>query len=91
MLTEKPRKQTQFRIPADKLDLIDRVARMEGRSRTDLVVEAATRYAEEVLLDKTDFPWPAGDFAAFEAALAAPAAPSDYVRKARRKPRVWES
>jgi len=36
MFIEKSRKQTQFRIPADKLDLIDRVAKLEGRSRTDV-------------------------------------------------------
>jgi len=91
MFIEKSRKQTQFRIPADKLDLIDRVAKLEGRSRTDVVVDAATHYAQEVLSEQTDLAWDDQDFQAFEAALAAPAAPSAYVVAARQKKRIWEA
>ena len=90
MLAAQDRKQTQFRIPARSLALIDRVARMEGRTRTDVVVEAATRYAEDALLDRTGLVWSEAAIEAFEAALEAPARPSAYVAAARRRKRTWE-
>ncbi len=90
MLAVEERKQTQFRIPVRSLALIDRVAKMEGRTRTDVVVEAATKYAEEALLDRTNLVWNEAAFKAFEAALEAPAQPSAYVIAARRRKRAWE-
>ena len=90
MLAADERKQTQFRIPVRSLALIDRVAKMEGRTRTDVVVEAATRYAEEALLDRTDLVWNEEALEAFEATLEAPAQPSAYVVAARRHKRAWE-
>jgi len=40
---------------------------------------AATKYAEEALLDRTNLVWSKDAFKAFEAALEAPAQPSAYV------------
>ncbi len=90
MLAAEERKQIQFRIPLRSLALIDRVAKMEGRTRTDVVVEAATKYAEEALLDRTNLVWNEDAFKAFEAAFQAPAQPSAYIVAARQQKRVWE-
>jgi len=90
MLPAMTRKQTQFRIPSSKLALIDRVAALEGRSRTDVVVEAATQYSENVLAEQTEFIWSQEDLSTFDEILARPANPSDYVVHARAKKRVWD-
>jgi uncharacterized protein (DUF1778 family) len=90
MLAADERKQTQFRIPLRSLALIDRVAKIEGRTRTDVVVEAATKYAEEALLDRTRLVWNEEALKAFASALDAPARPSAYVVAARQQKRAWE-
>ena len=90
MLAAEERKQTQYRMPVRSLELIARAAKIEGRTRTDVVVEAATKYAEEVLLDRTNLVWDEDACKAFEAALEAPAQPSAYVVAARQQKRAWE-
>ena len=50
---DKPRRHTlNLRIPAVERDLIDRAAASAGKTRTDFILEAAHRAAEEVLLDR---------------------------------------
>ncbi|EBW2381227.1 DUF1778 domain-containing protein, partial [Salmonella enterica subsp. enterica serovar Enteritidis] len=40
-----------MRMPDSDIAIIDRAARLRGRSRTDFVREAALRAAEEALMD----------------------------------------
>ena len=49
----KPRRETlNLRIPAAERNLIDRAAESAGKTRTDFILEAARRAAEEALLDR---------------------------------------
>src|SRR5438552_1513815 len=49
-----PRRQTlNIRIKAHERGLIDRAAQARGQNRTDFILEAARRAAEDALLDRT--------------------------------------
>ncbi|MFO1468784.1 MAG: DUF1778 domain-containing protein [Steroidobacteraceae bacterium] len=48
----KRRHTLNLRIPAAERNLIDRAAESTGKTRTDFVLEAARRAAEEALLDR---------------------------------------
>ena len=49
------REALNLRIKPQVRDLIDRAARLAGKNRTDFVLEAARRAAEDLLLDRTVF------------------------------------
>jgi uncharacterized protein (DUF1778 family) len=49
------RETLNLRIPSDERRLIDSAARLTGKTRTDFVIEAAHRAAEEALLDQVVF------------------------------------
>jgi uncharacterized protein (DUF1778 family) len=42
-----------LRVREEIRDLIDQAARIQGRSRSDFMIDAARRAAEETLLDQT--------------------------------------
>src|SRR5277367_3443978 len=65
-----------MRLPEADIAVIDRAAGLRGRSRTDFVREAAVRAAEAVLLETTVVRMSEEGFAAFMAAVAAPARPA---------------
>lgn len=48
-------KPVNLRIREETRLLIDRAARAQGRSRSDFMIEAARRAAEEAILDQTVF------------------------------------
>lgn len=62
-------------------DLIDQAAERLGRSRSDFMLEAACRAAQEVLLDQAFFTVDAGSFKKFQDLLADPLPPSDKLRR----------
>lgn len=64
-----------MRLPEADIAVIDRAASLRGRSRTDFVREAAVRAAEEILLENTLVRMSEDGFAAFMAAVTAPARP----------------
>ena len=64
-----------MRLPEADIAVIDRAAALRGSSRTDFVREAAVRAAEEVVLEQTLLRMSDEGFAAFMAAVTAPAAP----------------
>ncbi len=72
-----PRKDhpLSMRLPEADIAVIDRAARLRGRSRTDFVREAAVQAAEAVLMEHTLIRMSEDGFAAFMAAVSAPAAP----------------
>ena len=80
-----------MRLPAADLAIIDRAASLRGRSRTDFVREAAVRAAEEVLMERTLIRMSPAGFAAFRAAIEAPAAPVQAMVELLRRPAPWEA
>ncbi len=61
--------------------LIDQAADRLGRTRSDFMLEAACRQAEEVLLDQTYFVLDAPSFAAFGDLLDHPPPASERLRR----------
>ena len=76
-------------LPAQRA-LIDRASQLTGKSRTDFVLEAACREAENVLLDQRLFILDEAGFAAFEAALSAPVKDNPALRRLLTTPAPWE-
>ena len=62
-------------------DLIDQAAERLGRSRSDFMLEASCREAEDVLLDQTFFTVDAGTFAEFQAMIDRPLPATDKLRR----------
>ena len=79
-----------IRAKAGQRDLIDQAADRLGRSRTDFMLEAACRQAEDVLLDQTYFALDAKSFAAFQAMLDNPPAPTDRLRRTLNARAPWD-
>ncbi len=80
-----------IRAKAGQRDLIDQAADRLGRSRSDFMLEAACRQAEDVLLDQTYFALDAKRFAAFQAMLDQPPAPTDRLRRTLSARTPWDT
>ena len=72
-------------------DLIDKAAVIRNKTRSDFVLEAACREAENVLLDQRLFFLNAKTFDAFEAALNAPVTENAALRNLLSKRAPWEN
>jgi uncharacterized protein (DUF1778 family) len=70
--------------------LIDRAARALGKDRTEFMLDAATREAQAVLLDRSFFQLDQGAYRRFVAALDAPPAQNPRLRKLLSKRAPWE-
>lgn len=79
-----------FRIKRSRRNLIDRAAELVGKTRTDFMLEASERRAEEVLLDRTVFNIGPEAYAAFVALLDAPAKPTDRLRRTMTTKAPWD-
>ena len=79
-----------LRTPLAQRELIDRAARLQGKSRTDFMLEASREKAEQVLLDQALFTVTAKQYRAFETLMNAPLARNANLKRllARRAP--WE-
>ncbi len=51
--SEPTTRAVNLRVREEVRDLIDQAARIQGRSRSDFMIDAARRAAEETLLDQT--------------------------------------
>lgn len=80
-----------IRAKAGQRDLIDQAADRLGRSRSDFMLEAACRQAEDVLLDQTYFSLDAKSLAAFQAMLDKPPAPTDRLRHTLKARAPWDA
>lgn len=80
-----------IRAKAGQRDLIDQAADRLGRSRSDFMLEAACRQAEDVLLDQTYFALDAKGFGAFQAMLDNPPVPTDRLRRTLRARAPWDT
>lgn len=79
-----------IRAKARQRDLIDQAADRLGRSRSDFMLEAACRAAEDVLLDQAFFLVDAGTFAKFQALIDLPLPPTDKLRRLLKTKAPWE-
>jgi len=79
-----------LRTPPAQRELIDRAARVEGKTRTEFMLDASRERAQQVLLDRTAFVATAKQHEAFLAVIDAPLAKNEGVKRllARRTP--WE-
>lgn len=83
------RETLNLRIPAAERNLIDRAAAASGKTRTDFILGAARRAAEEELLDRTIFVVSPGTYAKFLALLDAPTQPNARLRRTMQTPPPW--
>jgi uncharacterized protein (DUF1778 family) len=80
-----------FRIKPSVRNLIDRAAEVLGKHRTDFVIEAAERRAEEVLLDQTIFTVSPEVYAEFLARLDASPQPSEKLKRMMNAKAPWDA
>lgn len=84
-----PRETLNLRIPADQRGLIDRAAKSSGKTRTDFILSAARRAAEEELLARTVFVVSPEAYAKFLAMLDAPPDPTAALRRTMNTTPPW--
>jgi uncharacterized protein (DUF1778 family) len=84
------RNSLNLRIKPELRGLIDRAAQLAGKNRTDFVLEAARRAAEDALLDRTVFTVSPEAYAEFLARLDAPPQPNERLRRTMRTPAPWD-
>ncbi|HRD97670.1 MAG TPA: DUF1778 domain-containing protein [Rubrivivax sp.] len=88
--TKPPTRETlNIRIPAAERNLIDRAARSSGKTRTDFILGAARKAAEEALLDRVLLLTSPANFEKFLALLDAPAKPNARLRRTMKAPPAW--
>ncbi|TDW32381.1 uncharacterized protein (DUF1778 family) [Rhizobium azibense] len=79
-----------MRIKPATRNLIDRAAEMLGKTRTDFMLEASVRRAEEVLLDRTIFTVSAEVYAKYLARLDAPTQPNERLKRTMSTKAPWD-
>ena len=79
-----------LRIKPQVRQLIDRAAELAGKNRTDFVLDAARRAAEDTLLDRTLFTVSPAAYRQFLARLDAPPKPNKRLLKSMQTPAPWE-
>ena len=84
------REALNLRIKPHVRELIDRAAELAGKNRTDFVLDAARRAAEDTLLDRTVFTVSAKAYRQFQARLDAPPKPNKRLLKSMQTPSPWE-
>ena len=84
-----PRETLNIRVPAAERNLIDRAALYSGKTRTDFILSAARRAAEEALLDRTLVLVGPAKFEKFLALLEAPAKPNARLRRTMKAAPPW--
>ena len=85
------RRQTlNLRIQPSLRRLIDRAAALSDKNRTDFVLDAARKAAEEALLDRTVFALDSKAYAEFLKLLDAPPRPNARLRRTLQTSALWE-
>lgn len=79
-----------LRIEPELRELIDRAAQLAGKNRTDFVLEAARRAAEDALLDRTVFSVSPKAYAEFPKRLDAPPQPNGRLRRTMQAKGPWD-
>ena len=84
-----PRETLNLRIPASERGLIDRAAKSSGKTRTDFILSAERRAAEEELLERTIFVVSPAIYSKFLAMLDAPPHPNQRLRRTMQTTPPW--
>ncbi len=84
------RQTLNLRIKPEERDLIDRAARARGKNRTEFILDATRRAAEEALLDQVLLSVGEDAFNAFQARLDAPPEPNERLLETMRTVPPWE-
>jgi uncharacterized protein (DUF1778 family) len=84
------RTMINIRVKPAERDLIDQAAAAQGKSRTDFVLEASRRAAEETLLDRTLLRVDQATYARFLELLDAPPRPNAQLRKLMQTKAPWD-
>ncbi|MCY1307679.1 hypothetical protein D9M68_302490 [compost metagenome] len=79
-----------MRIKPATRNLIDRAAELLGKTRTDFMLEASERRAEEVLLDRSVFTVSPEIYAEYLARLDAPAQTNERLRRTMSTKAPWD-
>jgi uncharacterized protein (DUF1778 family) len=79
-----------MRLPKGDIEIIDRAARVRGRSRTEFVRDAAVRAAEDVLMERTIVRMSPEGFSAFAKAIAGPGRSVNALVKVLKRKAPWE-
>jgi uncharacterized protein (DUF1778 family) len=86
-----PKRQSlNLRIKPEERGLIDRAAKTLGKTRTDFVLDAARRAAEDALLDRTVLTVSPKAYAEFLARLDASLQPNERLQKTMKTSAPWE-
>jgi uncharacterized protein (DUF1778 family) len=86
-----PKRQSlNLRIKPEERGLIDRAAKTLGKTRTDFVLDAARRAAEDALLDRTVLTVNPKAYAEFLARLDASPQPNERLRRTMKTSAPWE-
>lgn len=91
MSTHPAREPLNIRIQPELRGLIDRAAELTGKTRTDFVLDASRKAAEEALLDRTLFAVGEQAYEEFLARLDEPPRPNDRLRRTMTTPAPWET
>ena len=84
------RNSLNIRIKPEKRRLIDRAARSQGKNRTDFMLEASCRAAEDALLDQAVFAVAPKAYAEFLARLDVSPKPNKRLRKTMQTSAPWD-
>ena len=87
---EVKRETLNIRIKPEERNLIDRAAKTRGKNRTDFILEAARRAAEDALLDQVIISVSSEAYSEFLARLDMPPKPNERLRKTMQTPAPWE-
>lgn len=79
-----------MRIKPEDRSLFDWAAKAQGKTRTDFILEAARRAAEDVMLDRTVVMVSAEAYDAFIARLDAPPPSNDRLKLTMQSKAPWE-
>ena len=87
----RPRETLNIRVGTEVRSLIDRAAKARGQNRTDFILDAARRAAEDTLLDRALISVSPKAYAEFLARLDEPAKPNDKLRRTMRVTPPWKA
>ena len=90
-LSERPKADTTItmRLSARTRNLIDSAAAVEGKTRTEFVLESARLHAVDVLLDQRVFALDPEQSAVFADVLNNPPKPNDALKALMKRPLPW--
>lgn len=84
------RESLNIRIKPEERGLIDRAAKSLGKTRTDFMLDAARRAAEEALLDRKELKVSREAYTEFLARLDAPPRPNAKLQRTMKTKALWE-